>query len=61
VEELEITAQALPPISIPERIGALILLATTIVIGLFPNLLLKMIADGFSSPLFDGLRKGGGF
>ncbi len=59
--EMEITAQALPPISVPERIGAMILLGTTIVIGLFPNLLLKMIADGFNSPLFDGLRKGGGF
>ncbi len=54
-------AHPLPPISMPERIGAVILLATTIVIGLFPNLLLKMIADGFNSPLFDALKKGGAF
>ncbi|HZV34807.1 MAG TPA: NADH-quinone oxidoreductase subunit M [Verrucomicrobiae bacterium] len=49
-----------PPISVPERLGAAILLATTIFIGLWPNVLLKLIGDGFTSPLFDGLWKGGG-
>jgi NADH-quinone oxidoreductase subunit M len=49
----------LPPVTFPERLGALILIAATVVIGLFPSLLLKMINDGFSTPLFDALWKGG--
>lgn len=59
-EVSEVAAHPLPPISLPERIGAIILLATTVLIGLWPNLLLKLINDGFASALFDGLRKGGG-
>ncbi len=51
----------LEPISIPERIGAVILMATTLVIGLYPRLLLDLIVSSFSSPLFEGLRKGGLF
>ena len=31
----------------------------TLVIGLYPRLLLDLIVPSFSSPLFDGLRKGG--
>jgi NADH-quinone oxidoreductase subunit M len=54
-------AHPLPPITIPERLGAFILLAATIVVGVYPNGLLRIIADSFTSPLFDGLRKGGGF
>jgi NADH-quinone oxidoreductase subunit M len=48
------------PISIPERIGAVILIAASLFIGLFPRLLLDVIAPSFDSPLFDWLRKGGG-
>jgi NADH-quinone oxidoreductase subunit M len=47
------------PISVPERIGAVILIATSLVIGLFPRLLLDVIVPSFDSPLFDWLRKGG--
>ncbi len=47
------------PISIPERLGAAILIATTLAIGLYPRLLLDVIEPGLNSPLFDGLRKGG--
>lgn len=50
-----------PPISTPERIGALILMVTSLVIGLYPRLLLDLIGPSFDSVLFDGLRKGGGF
>ena len=50
----------LDPISIPERIGAAILIAAALLIGLYPRLLLDLIAPSFSSPLFDGLRKAGG-
>ncbi len=48
------------PISIPERIGAMILIGTTLLIGLYPRLLLDVIVPSFASPLFDGLRKAGG-
>ena len=50
----------LEPISMPERIGAVILLAATLVIGLFPGLLLNWIQPCLSSPLFERLLKGGG-
>jgi NADH-quinone oxidoreductase subunit M len=48
------------PISVPERIGAMILIGSSLVIGLFPSLLLDRIVASFSSPLFDGLRQIGG-
>ena len=50
---------ALAPISIPERIGAVILLGATLLIGLYPRLLLDLISASFSLPLFDWLPKGG--
>jgi NADH-quinone oxidoreductase subunit M len=50
---------ALEPISVPERIGAAVLIATTLLIGLYPRLLLDLITPSFSSPLFDWLAKGG--
>jgi NADH-quinone oxidoreductase subunit M len=48
----------LPPISIPERIGAAILIGVSLTIGLFPQLILNRIIPALNSPLFDGLRKG---
>jgi NADH-quinone oxidoreductase subunit M len=48
----------LPPISVPERIGAVILIAASLVIGLYPQLFLNLIVLALNSPLFDGLRKG---
>jgi NADH-quinone oxidoreductase subunit M len=50
----------LEAISVPERLGALILIGTSLVIGLFPSILLKVIVPSFSSSLFEGLRKVGG-
>jgi NADH-quinone oxidoreductase subunit M len=47
------------PISVPERIGSLVLLGATIVIGLYPALLLNLIKSGFTSPLMSPLVKGG--
>jgi len=47
----------LEPISIPERIGAALLIGTSLVIGLYPRLLLDLIVPSFNSTLFDGLRK----
>jgi len=49
----------LETISVPERIGAAILMATTLIIGLYPTLLLKLIQSGFDSPLMARLLKGG--
>jgi NADH-quinone oxidoreductase subunit M len=46
-----------PPITIPERIGAALLIAATLLIGLHPRLLLDLIVPAIQSPLFDGLRK----
>jgi NADH-quinone oxidoreductase subunit M len=54
------TAVATPmrPISIPERVGAIILIGASVIIGLFPQLLLRIIVPALHSPLFDGLWKG---
>ncbi|MDB6066058.1 MAG: NADH-quinone oxidoreductase subunit [Pedosphaera sp.] len=60
-ENVEAPVHPLPPISVPERIGALVLIGTTILIGLYPKLLLDIIGPSFNSPLFEGLRKGGAF
>lgn len=49
----------LEPISVPERIGAAILMATSLLIGLYPRLLLDLIVPSFNSSLFEGLRKAG--
>jgi NADH-quinone oxidoreductase subunit M len=47
------------PISVPERIGAVLLIGVSLLIGLYPRLLLDIIVPSFDSILFDGLRKGG--
>ncbi len=47
-------------ISVPERLGAILLIATTLIIGLFPRLLLDLIAPALHSPLFEKVVKGGG-
>ncbi|MBM3837160.1 MAG: NADH-quinone oxidoreductase subunit M [Verrucomicrobia bacterium] len=47
-------------ITVPERLGAALLMGTTLVIGLYPRLLLDLIVPSLQSPLFDGLRKGAG-
>lgn len=53
-------ASPLPPITLPERLGAFILIGVSILIGLYPQLLLRVIVPALHSPLFDGLWKGGG-
>ena len=53
--------EELGPISVPERIGAVILIGATLAIGLYPRLLLDLIGPSFNSPLFEGLRKAGAF
>jgi NADH-quinone oxidoreductase subunit M len=51
----------LKPITIPERIGAALLILASLVIGLYPRLLLDLIGPSFGSALFDALRKRGSF
>jgi len=53
------THHPLETISVPERIGAAILIGTTLAIGLYPPLLLNLIQSGFDSPLMSKLIKGG--
>jgi NADH-quinone oxidoreductase subunit M len=48
---------ALDPISMPERLGAAILMAITLLIGLQPRLLLDLITPALASPLFGNLLK----
>jgi NADH-quinone oxidoreductase subunit M len=49
---------ALAAISIPERAGAVLLLATTLLIGVYPRLLLDLIRPSFESDLMKTLLKG---
>ena len=49
----------LDPISTPERIGAALLIGTSLLIGLYPRLLLDLIVPSLNSPLFEWLPKGG--
>jgi NADH-quinone oxidoreductase subunit M len=51
--------EPLASISIPERLGAIILIGTSVAIGLYPQMLLRVITPALNSPLFEGLRKGG--
>ena len=49
----------LDAISVPERVGGLVLMATSLVIGLYPRLLLDLIVPSFNTSLFEGMRKAG--
>jgi NADH-quinone oxidoreductase subunit M len=60
-EAAHAAAHPLPPITMPERIGAVFLLAVTIIVGIYPGLLLNLIQNSFASSLFEGLKKGGAF
>ena len=48
----------LPPITLPERVGAIILIGASLFVGLYPQALLNVIVPALNSPLFEGLRKG---
>jgi len=48
----------LPAITIPERLGAAILMGASVVIGLYPQVLLRVIVPALRSPLFEGLWRG---
>ena len=48
----------LPPISLPERLGAIILIGASVLVGVYPQMLLNIIIPALNSPLFAGLRQG---
>lgn len=48
-------------ISVPEVIGAVMLVGCSLLVGLYPRVLLDLIGPGLAGPLFDGLRKAGAF
>jgi NADH-quinone oxidoreductase subunit M len=50
-------AHPLEPISTPERIGAALLIAATLIVGLYPRFLLDFITPAFNTPMFEGLRR----
>ena len=45
------------PITLPEKLGALLLLGTSLWVGLYPRLLLDWIDGGLASPGFASMRK----
>lgn len=53
------SVHTLASISIPERLGSMVLIAASLAIGLYPRLLLDVIVPTFSTPLFEGMRKAG--
>jgi NADH-quinone oxidoreductase subunit M len=52
-------APALPPISFPEKLGAGILIFCSVMIGLYPQMLLQRITPALNAPQFRGLHHGG--
>lgn len=63
-EDRPVTEPSIEPISVPERIGAVLLLGVSLLIGLFPQILMQWIVPTLSSPLFlrlfKDLHPGGG-
>jgi NADH-quinone oxidoreductase subunit M len=55
----EESAHRLDPISLPEKFGALLLIGSTVLIGLKPDLLLNWILPSLHSPFFHAVLKGG--
>jgi NADH-quinone oxidoreductase subunit M len=61
VSSRDSASHALDPISYPEKLGAVMLMACTLFIGLYPRALLDWIIPAFQSPLFDGVRRSAGW
>jgi NADH-quinone oxidoreductase subunit M len=47
------------PITLPERVGALLLLGATLIVGLYPRILMELITPSLNSPLMKPLWKAG--
>jgi len=46
-------------ISVPEKIGAILLLSVSLFVGLYPDCLLRLIGPSLTLPMFEWLGKGG--
>ena len=55
------TTEGMAPMSIPEKIAAWMLMLTSLVVGLYPRILLDWINPAFATPMFEGLRKAAGW
>ena len=53
----EFIARCKNAVTVPERFGAALLMACTVIIGLQPSLLLDLIVPALSQPLFAPLLK----
>lgn len=51
--------EPMEPISVPERMAAVMLIGVSLIVGLYPSVLLNWIEPCLSSPLFERLLKGG--
>jgi NADH-quinone oxidoreductase subunit M len=51
--------EPLPPITLPEKLGAAILIACSVAVGIYPQFLLRVIQPALNSPLFNALHNGG--
>ena len=49
---------ALPAITLPERVGAAILIGTSLLVGVYPRILLQVIEPALHAPAFEALRRG---
>ena len=47
-------------ISVPEKIGAIFLLSVSLLVGLYPDCLLRLIGPSLTLPMFEWIGKGGG-
>jgi NADH-quinone oxidoreductase subunit M len=53
------TDENMAPITLPEKLGAAILIAASLVVGVYPQVVLRWIEPALNSPLFAALRGGG--
>ncbi|MBC8095471.1 MAG: NADH-quinone oxidoreductase subunit M, partial [Akkermansiaceae bacterium] len=51
--------EPMEPISVPERLGAVLLIGASLLVGIYPHVLLKIIVPSFDSPLFQWIQQGG--
>jgi NADH-quinone oxidoreductase subunit M len=51
--------ELLPPITLAEKLGAFLLLGSTLALGLFPRILMNLILPALNGPLFESLRREG--
>jgi NADH-quinone oxidoreductase subunit M len=51
--------EEMKPISVPERLAAVMLIGTALLIGLYPRVLLDLIVPSLNSELFQGIWKAG--